>query len=217
MRQALKQALYRWRLKARSPDLRLGRGVTITDCTFGCRVSIGRKSTLIGSSIADFTYVGEYSRIVHTTIGKYCSLSSSLDIGTGSHPTSGFVSTHPIFYLARPRQGWTLAREDRLAEHRRTIVGNDVWIGSGVIVRDGVLIGDGVIVGAGAVVTKDLAPYGIYGGVPARLIRWRFEPRQIAFLLRLRWWDRSYEWLAEHHQQLHDVDAFMANFNPSLA
>jgi len=217
MKQALKQAFVQWRLKARSSGLVIGKHSTISNCSFGRSVAIGRYSTLLDTTMADFSYVGEYARICRTTVGKFCSIASSIDIGTGSHPTRGFVSSHPIFYLARPRAGWNMCREDRRVEHRQTTLGNDVWISSGAIVRDGVSVGDGVIVGAGSVVTKDLSPYGIYGGVPAKLIRWRFEPEQIEFLLRFRWWDRPVDWLSTHCDCMHDIDDFMAQFGPANA
>jgi len=86
-----------------------------------------------------------------------------------------------------------------------TKIGNDVWIGSRVALREGVNVGDGAIIGAGAVVVKDIPPYAIVGGVPAELIRYRFEKEEIDFLLKLEWWNKSQEWIAAHADLFEDI------------
>ena len=91
-------------------------------------------------------------------------------------------------------------------------IGNDVWIGQGVSIKSGITIGDGAVIGAGAVVTKNVEPYAIVGGVPSRLIRYRFSKEQIEALLEIKWWNRSIEWLEENGRYFIDVDKFIEKF-----
>ena len=98
------------------------------------------------------------------------------------------ISTHPVFFSTRMQSGYTFADESYFEEYRGTTIGNDVWIGANAIVIDGVRIGDGAVVAAGAVVTKDVPAYAIVGGVPARIIRYRFLQTDIDVLLKINWW-----------------------------
>jgi len=141
------------------------------------------------------SYVAEASRVGFTDIGAFSSIGPNVSLGgLGWHPIDR-LSTHPAFYSAGLKAGTSFVQpqnhidiEDELP---RTIVGNDVWMGVGCIVLDGLTIGDGAVIAAGAVVTKDVPPYAIVGGVPARIIRYRFDEATIAALLDWRWWDLS--------------------------
>lgn len=129
--------------------------------------------------------------IENAEIGKFCSIADNCRIGMSGHPLQ-YISTSPIFTEKRNalQQCWI---EKDFFEHKSldelVIIGNDVWIGSHVLIKGGVHIGNGACVAAGAVVVKDVPPYAIVGGVPAKVIRYRFSPEVIGKLLELEWWN----------------------------
>lgn len=170
---------------------------------------LGGPVYISGSTIGAWTYVEVGSRISQADIGRFCSIAPYSVVGMAEHPTTGFVSTHPAFYRHAPGNGWDLVDRDLHQELQRTRVGNDVWIGVGACVRGGLTIGDGAIVGAGAVVTRDVEPYEVVGGVPARTIRYRFDETTRQALLESRWWEHDADWLRQHAHDLRDVDAFL--------
>lgn len=162
------------------------------------------------------SYVGERSNI-NAIIGRYCSISSDVRTVSGTHPTSGFVSTHPCFYSTKKQAGFTYVnkasfKEDVFADSDRhfVVIGNDVWIGSNVLLLPGVHIGDGAIVAAGAVVTKDVSPYSIVGGVPAKEIKKRFSEEEIKKLMEIKWWNRPSEWIQKNADKFADVSVFIS-------
>lgn len=119
-------------------------------------------------------------------IGAFTSIADGVTISLGNHPTH-LVSTHPAFYLSE----FGLSAKntpDIAAKNEKIIIGHDVWIGRDVTLLTGVTIGTGAVIAAGAVVTKDVPPYAIVGGVPARVIRYRFDEETIQRLLESRWW-----------------------------
>lgn len=145
------------------------------------------ESVLLNSCLGRGTYVTS-ARVSNCTVGAFCSIGPGVLLGgLGVHPTS-WVSTHPIFYSSMGQIGKVFVDCSRFDELPRNKVGNDVWIGARAIILDGVTIGDGAVVAAGAVVTKDVPPYAVVGGVPARIIRYRFSDQQIESLLSLKWW-----------------------------
>lgn len=146
----------------------------------GCKLS--------NVNIGDYSYISKGSDINNSKIGRYCSIAPYVKIGFGIHPTN-YLSTSPIFYNDNNVFGFSINHDNEFKEFKETNIGNDVWIGLNAIIIDGIKIGDGSIIGAGAVVTKDVEPYSIVGGVPAKLIRYRFNEEKIKRLLDTRWWD----------------------------
>jgi acetyltransferase-like isoleucine patch superfamily enzyme len=164
---------------------------TATGCRFGRDVAVGPRSHLVDVVMGDFSYVAGRTTIANAEIGRFCSIGEEVAIGLPRHPARDFVSTHPALFSATNRGiARSLVSESAFDEAPApTRVGNDVWIGNRALIPGGVSLADGAIVAAGAVVTRDVPPYAIVGGNPARLIRYRFTDAEIAFLLGSRWWD----------------------------
>jgi chloramphenicol O-acetyltransferase type B len=155
-----------------------------------------RDARIYESTIGKYTYVSSGACIVNSTLGGFCSIGPNALIGLGTHPLQ-WISTHPAFYSTRMQANRTFATADRFTDELRPVnIGNDVWIGAASTVLGGISIGDGAVVAAGAVVTKDVMPYTIVGGVPARLIGKRFDDETIAELIECKWWNWSDEKLA---------------------
>ena len=161
-------------------------------------------------NIGEFSYIGKNTKIENkeeTTIGKYCSISHEVRLGLSQHPTET-LTTHGFVLREKPEMvraidGLLCANKDNVVrlKEKPISIGNDVWIGFRAIVMDGVTIGDGAIVAANAVVTKNVPPYTIVAGVPAKPIRKRFfnysEGGEFvrAKLLELKWWDYPSEFV----------------------
>jgi acetyltransferase-like isoleucine patch superfamily enzyme len=161
------------------------------------------------SSLGAYSYIAEDSIVKNARIGKFVSVGAGFRCGFGLHPVDT-VSTSPVFYSVRKQCGATLSRNDKVVETRPIEIGNDVYIGMNVTVLDGVCIGDGAVVGAGAVVTKDIPPYAIAVGIPARVVRYRFDPVTVSRLLATSWWDGDAETLARVERHVLSVQTFLA-------
>ncbi|MFA4995831.1 MAG: CatB-related O-acetyltransferase [Patescibacteria group bacterium] len=194
--------------KYRRQNLRIGYLACAYNCKFGKNNTLYDYSLLSKVELGDFTYVSSNTNMANTKVGKFCSIAQNVQCGLGMHPASVYVSTHPIFYSTKKQCGLSFAENDHFEESKLIIIGNDVWIGANSIVLDGVTIGDGAIIGAGAVVTKDVPPYAIMGGVPAKLIRYRFSNKDIEFLLKNKWWNKDITWLKENYSSTYDIKNF---------
>lgn len=165
-------------------------GCTITGSTFGAYVEIGAGSRVAHSEVGDYSYCDRYADIANATVGKFANIASFVRIGATDHPLHTAACHH---FLYRSDDYWDDAdRDPAFFAHRlsrRAAIGHDTWIGHGAMIKPEVTLGHGAVVAAGAVVTRDVAPYTIVAGTPARPLRER-QPRAIADrLIALAWWD----------------------------
>lgn len=167
--------------------------------------SIANLTKFIDSSLGAYSYCASNSYIRNTKIGRFCSIGKNVRIIDVTHPTD-FVSTHPVFYSPHNVVGKSFVNSIGFDEHLHckkdqdyaVVIGNDVWICDGAQILGGNTIGDGAIVAAGAVVTKDVPAFSVVAGVPAKVIRYRFEENEIQYLKALQWWNKDNEWLREN-------------------
>lgn len=158
------------------------------DCRFSRNNVLHGRCALSNSRLGRFTYVSN-AEVANATLGAFCSVGYEAIIGgLGRHPTQ-WVSTHPAFYSMRGQANVSFSDAAHFQESAPVTIGNDVWIGARAVILDGVTIGDGAIVAAGAVVHADVPPYAIVGGVPARIIRFRFSEAVRAEIQASRWWE----------------------------
>jgi len=174
----------------------VGDDTTIERCTFENNVAINRRSYINDSTIGAFSYAGINTTMNFTKLGRFCSLARNVDIGGFDHDYRK-VTTMPEFRFAQLLAGG--GKIPKVDEHEDYCeIGNDVWIAAGAQVLHKVRIGDGAVIGGGAVVTKDIPPYAIAVGVPAKIIGYRCDEKFIAELLALQWWNWPSEVIAKH-------------------
>lgn len=184
-----------------------------------CGLNMIDRDTIVKHSYFDIgSYCSFDCHIIKAKIGKFTSIGPRVYIGYSTHPTKNWVTTHPAFYMDLQsvlkysfHQGeeplfnaWKEAIPAYLVE-----IGNDVWIGGDVRIMDGIKIGNGAIIAAGAVVTKNVPPYAIVGGVPAKIIKYRFTSEEIEFLQNFEWWDKPIKWIKQNYQKFSDIGSFI--------
>ena len=187
---------------------------------FGGSNFIDRNVVIKNSEIGYLSYVGFDSYLTYCKIGKYCAIGPRVSNALGNHPTKDFVSIHPVFFSKRNYCGVNLfcgkdfKEVSYIDSNKKFIneIGNDVWIGQNVLLINGVKIGDGAIIAAGAVVTKDVPPYAIVGGVPAKIIRYRFDNDTISKLLEMKWWNWDLNMIEKNKELFGDVEKIKNNF-----
>jgi phosphonate metabolism protein (transferase hexapeptide repeat family) len=191
----------------------------VVACRLGAYTEVGARTQLLEVTMGDYSYVVNDSDIAYTTIGKFCSIAAMTRINPGNHPMDRASQSHFTYRASAYFEGER--DEDEFFAWRRAqlvVIAHDVWIGHGAIVLPGRTIGIGAVVAAGAVVTKDVAPYAIVAGNPARVIRQRFPAAIADRLLQLAWWNWDHERL---HAALPDfrrlsIESFLAKHEASL-
>ena len=193
----------------KNPTLKLGKNANIgLKSSFEGSNKIGENTSFSGK-MGRCSYIGANS-VVFANVGRYCSIATDVITVSGKHPTKDWVTTHPAFFSTAKQCGTTYVSESCFPEKTNpAVIGNDVWIGYGARILGGVKIGDGAIVAAGAVVTQDVPDYAIVGGVPAKVIRYRFTEEQIQKLQKIRWWEKDEQWLAKHADKFSQIDTFI--------
>ncbi len=173
-----------------SSEPRIDPTAVVRDSTLGIYTAVGPRTSIIETVFGDYSYVVNDSQIIYAEIGKFCSIAAATRLNPGNHPLDRAALHHWTYRSKAYGLGET--DDDAFFDWRRSfqvILENDVWIGHGATVLPGVHIGTGAAIGAGAVVTRDIPPFAVAVGVPAKVIRFRFdEPIQEA-LLRIAWWD----------------------------
>lgn len=164
------------------------------------------------AKIGRFTFINHNSTVfTNVHIGRYCSIGKNCQIGAFDHPLD-WVSTSPVSYNMKLHFPDYDGKLQKLSVERpeAAFIGNDVWLGNNVVIKRGVTIGDGAVVAAGSFVSKDVAPYSIVGGTPAKLIRFRFDHETIIDLLNNKWWDLSVDEL--EHIDFSDIKKSIEQF-----
>lgn len=162
------------------------------------------------SKIGKCSYMGTLSAAYDTKIGRFCSIARECYIGGATHPLDR-VSSSVCFYLKD--NSFKCFYNDDYEWKTHTTIGNDVWIGTRAIILGGINIADGAVIGSGSVVTKDIGPYEIWAGNPAKFIRKRFDDETIEKLLKSKWWDWPDEKLYAKGSNFIDVQKFLKNIN----
>ena len=160
------------------------------------------------SIIDDFTYISANTKINKSIIGRFSSIGPDVKIGLGIHPTD-FVSTSPVFYSTRKQCQISFVEKTLTQEYGTITIGNDVWIGANALIMDNIKVGDGAIIAAGAVVTKDVEPYSVVAGVPAKKIKQRFDNEKIKMLMELKWWNKELIWITENIDKFSNINHFL--------
>ena len=179
---------------------------------FGGFNKIHSNCNIVNTSIGSASYLGPNCYLPNVEIGNFCSISSNVKVLPYTHPTKDFISTHPCFFSDLNQAGFSFVHKSIFPEILFTddkkkflIIGSDVWIGEDVKIIGGLRVGDGAIIAAGSIVTRDVPPFAIIGGIPAKVVRYRFSDEQIKLLLELKWWQRDFEWLKKNADYFSEV------------
>ncbi len=167
--------------------LKKARGSAIRDSRIHATSKVESGSTIVRTTFDRHSFCGYDCMIIDCEVGGFCSIASKVTIGGSRHPME-FASTSPVFLSHRDSVKTKFARHPYVWR-TKTVVGHDVWVGEGALIKGGISIGHGAVIGMGSVVTKDVEPYMIVAGNPARVIRPRFPANVAAAMLKFAWWN----------------------------
>ncbi len=187
------------------------------NATFGRCCEVLGETVIEYSELGDFSYIGQNCIVSDARIGRFCAIAAEVRIGAPNHPVDR-PSLHRFTYCPEYYSG-TSERDKLFFRNRRAnrvVIGHDVWIGHGVIVLPGVTVGNGAVLAAGAVISRDVEPYTVVGGVPARFIRERFNRDIAALLTQISWWEWPFETIIQRLEdfQSADIEAFCKRWGP---
>lgn len=201
-------------MKSLSEKPTVHEGTVLTNAVLGPWTEVGEHNVFENVELGAYSYTGPHCILQNTVVDRFSNIAAMVRIGPTMHPLD-----RPTLHHFTYRRSWYgFAETDDLEffnerAARKTFVGRDTWIGHGAIIMPGITLGAGAVVGAGSVVTKDIPPYAIAAGVPARVIRMRFDEGTIAGLEKTRWWDWDHETLKERLADLSsDVKTFLARW-----
>lgn len=162
---------------------------------------------LVNVEMNKYSDIGYDCTIINTTIGSFCSFGANIIIGGANH-TINWVSTSQVFSSQKDSLKKKFANHS-FSHFQSNVIGNDVWIGNNVLIKAGITIGDGVVIGMGSVVTKDIPPFEIWAGNPAKLIKQRFDDDIIGKLIKIQWWNWSDSKIQEHAKYFNNIQEFI--------
>lgn len=180
----------------------------INNCKINKTSKVGPRTELTSCEIDKYSYIGQQCFMVNTSIGKFCSIADRVSIGGACHPVE-YVSTSPVFHEGKNILNKNYSKHI-LEETKKTTIENDVWIGQGAFIKAGVKIQNGSVIGMGSVVTKDVPPYEIWAGNPAKKIRDRFDDFQKKELMNSAWWEWSDEEIQNTAIYFNNVERFLS-------
>lgn len=182
----------------------IGKGVSFEGANKVFYHSSFQGSMGFGSFIGPHCEIGAY-------IGRFTSIAPWVRTNPGIHPIEApYVSTCPMFFSNFCQNGYSFTSKMAFTEYVHfCVIGSDVWVQENVFFTAGITIGDGAVVMAGAVVVKDVPPYAVVGGCPAKVIKYRYSQDVIDFLLKIQWWNRSIEWIKAHADDFNNIECFI--------
>lgn len=179
--------------KALGEEPSIHRTASVRATRFGRFCEVGARTKVAESWFGDYSYVVNDSDMIYTTLGKFCSIAAHTRINPGNHPLERVMMSHVGYRSSAYGLGSDDADFFQWRRSTPVTLGNDVWVGHGAVVLPGVSVGSGAAVGAGSIVTKDVPPFAIVVGNPARVLRLRFSEVVVERLLAIAWWDWPHE------------------------